>query len=169
MPKKLSDGHKKVTFLTTAPVNPLAPTAGELNAGIDVSSQILDDDFTFGPADSDTVQERALSDDTNIVTYAASNWQAAMTFWRYYDATTGLAVTTEETGYQAAKTKGTDIHVYMRENGNKSGTAWVASEEAIYIEVITDNPQLPSQNGGYIKRRVPMGPQRGAFVTVSAT
>ena len=41
-------------------------------------------------------------------------------------------------------------------------------EEAIYEEIVTDNPQLPSDTGGFIKRRVPMGPQKGAFVTAAA-
>lgn len=170
MPKSLAEGHTKVTILTdaNAPADPLNPTVAELNAGIDVSFQVLASDFSFGPDTSDTVQEPALGDDTNSTVYGASNWKCQMTFWRLFDAETGLTATADETGYQAAKTKGTTLHIYVRQNGQKSTEAWAATEEAMYEEVVTDNPQLPSDTSGFVKRVVPMGPQQGAFVTVGA-
>lgn len=168
MPKSLADGHRKLTICTTKPNNPLAPTVTELNAGIDVSLQVLASDFSYGATDSNTVSEQALGEEIAANVYTTSNWQFGLTFWRYFDATTKLAASAEETGYQAAKVKGTTLYCYLRENGKKASEAWVATEEAIFEEVITDHPQLPSDAGGFIKRRVGGAVQTGGFVTVAA-
>ena len=63
MPRVLADGKTKFTILTTAPANPAAPTAAELNAGIDLSCKVLSEGFEFGPTDSETVDEAALCDE----------------------------------------------------------------------------------------------------------
>lgn len=168
MPKSLADGHRKLTICTTEPADPLNPTPTELNAGIDVSLQVLNSDFTYGPTDSDTIAERALGEGTNSQAYGASNWQFGATFFRSFDETTGLSVTAEEAGYQAAREKGTILHCYFRENGKEASEAWGAGDEAIFEEVLTDNPQLPSDAGGFIKRRVNGAVQRGAYVEVTA-
>lgn len=161
MPKSLADGHIKLTLLTAAPANPLAPTAAELNAGIDVSCDVLASDFTWSATDSDKVAEKALCDTNNSNALGASNFQAALTFFRKFDATTGAPDTPNEDGYQAAKAKGTTLYGYMRKNGKLASAAWAASDEIpLGMEVLTDNPQEVT-GGGYIKRRIPMEPQRG--------
>lgn len=167
MPKSLADGHRKFTLLTTAPANPLLPTATELNAGIDASCQVLASDFSWGATDSDSVSEAALCEDANSATPGRSNWQAGVTFFRYFDTADKQAEVSEETGYQAAKAKGTTLYGYLRENGKKQAETWAADDEATFIEVVTDRPQ--NMDGtGFIKRRVPMLTQRGADVVVAA-
>ena len=51
---------------------------------------------------------------------------------------------------------------YARETAKESTEAWAAADE-IYLglEVLTDSPQRLGDGGGYIKRRIPMEPQRG--------
>ena len=49
----LADEHIKFTILTAKPANPAAPTAAELNAGIDASCLVLADNFQWSAADSD--------------------------------------------------------------------------------------------------------------------
>lgn len=161
MPKSLADGHIKLTICTTKPANPAAPTVTELNAGIDVSCDVLASDFLWTPTDSDKVAEKPLCAPNNANAIGAGNYQAGATFFRMFDETTKNADVTEEAGYQAVKAKGTRVWGYARETAKLSTEAWAAADE-IYLglEVLTDSPQR-TDAGGYIKRRVPMEPQLG--------
>jgi hypothetical protein len=162
MPKSLADGHSKLTLLTTEPANPAAPTAAELNAGIDVSCAVLASDFTWSAGDSDKVNEKALCTTNNANSIGASNFTAGLTLFRYFDDGTGAVDVTEDAAFQAIKAKGTTVWGYLRENGKLATEDWVDGDEIVLgLEVQTDNPQRPSNAGGYIKRRVPMEPQNG--------
>lgn len=157
MPRSLADGHIKVAILTTKPANPAAPTVTELTAGIDASCAIMASDFAFGATDSDKVAEKALCVTNNAQALGAGNYTAAMTLFRYFDATTKNADATADTAFAAVETKGTTLWVYARETAKLATEAWAASDE-IYLgaEVITDTPQPPSDRGGFIKRRTVM-------------
>ena len=63
-------------MLTTKPANPAAPTATELNAGIDLSCDVMASDFTWGATDSDKVAEKALCVENNANALGASNFAA---------------------------------------------------------------------------------------------
>ena len=162
MPRSLADGHIKFTILTTAPADPDNPTAAELNAGIDASCNILSSDFQWGATDSDKVAEKALCTVNNANALGASNFQGGLTPFRYFDATTKNAHTTEDEVFQALKVKGTTFWGYARNTAKLSTEAWAADDE-IYLgaEAITDTPQLPSDRGGFIKYRVPLEIQQG--------
>lgn len=162
MPKSLADGHIKFTILTVEPANPDAPTVAELNAGIDASCNILASDFTWSAADSDKINEKALCTENNTNALGPSNFSAGVTAFRYFDETTENPDLTEDAVYQAIKAKGTEWWGYARETAKKSTDAWEAAD-AIFLgmKVISDNPQRPSNAGGYIKSRVPLEPQDG--------
>lgn len=167
MPKSLADGKTKFTVLTTAPALPGAPTLTELNAGIQAAANILASDFTFGATDSDTVGERSLADKNNVNALSASNYTAGITVFRYFDTTTGVVATSEDTLFTAVKAKGTELWCYARKMGKDAGDAWASTDE-IYLgaKVITDEPAPPSDLGGYIKFRVPMQVQAAyPFIT----
>lgn len=162
MPKSLADGHTKFTILTAKPVNPEAPTAAELNAGIQMSANVLFSDFTWTAADSDKVAERTLEDTENRNALGASNFTAGFTVFRAFDAATGAVDPAEDAAYQAAKAKGTTLWGYTRRIGKLAAADWAASDEiALGMEVLTDIPQEPSDAGGYIKKRIPCEPQQG--------
>lgn len=161
MPKSLADGHTKLTILTTKPANPAAPTATELNAGTDVSCDVLESDFTWSAADSDKIQEKVLCTKNNANAIGASNYQAGITLLRDFDATSKNAHATLDAGFQALKIKGTRVWGYLRETAKDSTDPWAVDDEiSLGLEVITDVPQRVG-SGGYIKRRVPMEPQDG--------
>lgn len=161
MPKSLADGHVKFTIVTTEPADVDSPTAVELNAGIDLSCDVLASDFVWSAADSDKVAEKALCDTNNANALGASNFQAGATLFRYFNATTGAIEATEDAGYTALKTKGTTVWGYVRKSGKLATDAWAAGDIAdLGMEVLTDAPQDIS-GGGYIKKRIPMEPQRG--------
>lgn len=170
MPKSLADGHIKLTILTTKPADPENPTAAELNAGIDVSCNVLASDFLWTAADSDKVAEKALCDTNNANALGASNFQAGLTPFRYFDNTTKNPSATEDAAFDAMKVKGTELWGYARKDGNLAEVPWAAGQE-IYLgqHVLTDEPQAPSDQGGYIKYRVPMESQKGwPFIEVAA-
>jgi len=156
MPRSLADGRTKFTILTTKPDNPAEPTITELNAGLHYEDNVLASDFVFGATDSDKVAEKPLSAQSNANALAASNFQCAFTVFRYFDATTGAPDTTADAKFAAVKTKGSQLWAYARKTGKPAGAAWAADDE-IYLgaEIATDEPQPPSDLGGYIKYRVP--------------
>lgn len=159
MARVLADGKTKFTILTTAPVNPAAPTATELNAGIDLSCDILTSDFTWTATDSDKIAEKALCDKGNSNAIGAGNYSAGVTLWRKY-ATAGGPDAAAETGWAALLEKGSEVYGYARESDKDSTEAWASGDE-IYLGglVATDTPQR-TDGTGFIKRRVPMEPQR---------
>lgn len=161
MPKSLADGHMKLTILTTEPADPAEPTVTELNAGIDVSCDVLASDFTWSATDSDKFAEAALCETSNANSLGRDNFTAGLTLFRYFDATTGAVDETEDAAYQALKVKGTTVWGYLRNNGKLATEAWAATDIAdLGLKVLTDRPQV-SSGGGYIKHRIPMEPQSG--------
>jgi len=156
MPRSLAAGRRKVTILTTEPVDPEAPTAVELNAGLQASPRILASDFMFGATDSDTIAERALAEENNANALGASNFQFGMTVWRYYDETGASDPTEGDNIYQALKTKGAEVWVYLRETSKRAAEVWAADDEiSLGGRVQLDLAQMPEGDSGYIKRRVP--------------
>lgn len=154
MPRALSDGTVKLTLLTTKPADPYAPTTTELSAGTDISCSVLSSDFALGPTDSDKIAEKPLCTEGNANALGPSNYAANITLFRYFD--TGVAEDPEDDAYQAMKTKGTEVYLVMRQTDKKSTAAWAATDECEVYYAITDNPQKPTDAGGYIKRRVPL-------------
>lgn len=171
MPRSLADGHTKFIILTQEPANPAAPTVAELEAGIDASCAILNSDFTFGAADSDKVQEKALCTENNANSLGPSNYTAGITLFRYFDATnTGQADAVADAAFAACKVKGTELWCYGRRTAKKSTDA-VAAEDELFLgaHVLVDEPQPPSDLGGYIKMRAPMEIQDAwPFIEVAA-
>jgi hypothetical protein len=154
MPKSLADGTIKLSILSTKPVNPLAPTVTELTAGLDASCNVLSSDFSLGATDSDKIAEKALCQEGNSNALGPSNYQGGLTVFRYFDS--GVAEDPEDDVFQALKAKGARVWIAMRQTSKKSTEAWAATDEVEVFEAISDNPQMPSDAGGYIKRRVPL-------------
>jgi hypothetical protein len=159
MARVLADGKTKFTVLVTAPVNPKAPTAAELNAGIDLSCDILSSDFNWSATDSDKVAEKALCDTGNSNAIGAGNYTAGLTLWRKF-ATAGGFDAAAEAGWAALSEKGAEVYGYARESDKDSTEPWEAADE-IYLggSVVTDTPQR-TDGSGFIKRRIPLEPQR---------
>ena len=164
----LADGKTKFTVLTTKPANPAAPTAAELNAGIDLSMHVLTSDFTFGAVDSDKVAEKALGASGNANAIGASNYQIGLTIWRKF-LTAGGFDTADEAGWSALKVKGTTAWAYARQTDKDASAAWAATDE-VYLgaEFTTDTPQR-TDGTGFVKYRIPGEVQTGyPFIAVAA-
>lgn len=166
--KVLADGKTKFTILTTKPANPAAPTAAELNAGIQLADHVLTSDFTFGAVDSDKVAEKALGSSGNANAIGAANYQIAFTIWRKF-LTAGGFDAADEAGWAAIKVKGATLYAYARQTDKDAAAAWAATDE-IYLgaEWVNDTPQR-TDGTGFVKYRVPGEIQRGyPFISVAA-
>lgn len=157
MAKSLADGRTKVAILTTKPADPALPTVAELEAGIDASCAILSSDFSVGPSSSETVDEKALCQEGNAVTFGASNASIEFSAFREWDETgKPLTTATGEIGdavFQATKIKGSRLWMYIRETSKKSLEPFAPGDELYGVEFITDHPQYVDRTG-YQKRRV---------------
>ena len=158
--KSLADGKKKITLLTTKPANEESPTALELNAGEDVSCNVLDSDFNWTNTDSATFDEKPACAKGQVLALGASNYDLAATFIREYLEAGGADIAGLDAGYQAVKTKGSVVWIYVRETAKDSDEDWAATDE-IYLggKVQSDAPARVN-NDGNIKRRVKFLPQR---------
>lgn len=168
MQRVLADGKIKFTLLTTAPVDPKAPTAAELNAGIDLSCKVLTEGFEFTAGDSDKVAEKALCDEGNANALAASNFKAGFTIWRYYLDGGGVDPSADA-GFVAVKEKGTTLWGYARKTDKVATEDWEAGDEIqLGAEFTNDTPQDPGA-GGWLKYKIPCEVQRGwPFIEVAA-
>lgn len=128
-----------------------------MNAGIDVSTQLLKSDYKFGPTGSDTVDDAPLTAAGNATTFGAGNFDAGVTVFRYLDST-GKAVLLEDVAYQTFKTKGTELYCYER-RGPLYEDQWAAADVFNAAIVVTDHPQPPADMGGYMKATIPLGVQ----------
>lgn len=167
MPKSQAAGHTRTVLLLDAPVDPENPTAAELNAGIYISCDILDDDFTFGATDSDKIAEKAQCEANNSNSLGASNYEAGITPFRSFDDV-GVS-DADDNVFQATKVKGTEAYMYSRRTSKGSKETMAAGDE-LYLgaKVITDEPQSPQDKGGFIKYRVPMEVQEAwPFIEVA--
>ena len=154
----LADEHIKFTILTAAPADPAAPTAAELNAGIDASCLVFADDFAWSATDSEKVGERALCEATAAQSPGVSNYDLGFTAWRYFDSTTGNPDATADELFDAVKVKGTELYGYVRRTGKKHSAAWAAGDEIqLGGRFSTDTPQAIA--GGFIKYRIPCDAQ----------
>ena len=163
----LADGKTKFTILTTKPADPAAPTAAELNAGIDLSCKVLASDFEFGPTDSETIDEAALCDEGAASAYGRSNYAAGFTLWRYFLEAGGVDPS-EDAGFEAVKVKGATLWGYKRMTDKPATDDWETGDEITFgAEFTNDHPQ--AQSGGWMKFRVPGQVQRGwPFAEVGA-
>lgn len=168
--RSLADGHIKFIILTTAPANPAAPTVAELAAGIDASCNIAAGDFLWSATDSDKVADKALCVLNNANSLGPSNYQGGVTPFRYFDDVTQNPDVTADAVFGALKVKGTELWGYARQTA-KLSTDDIAADDEIFLgaRFLTDEPQKPSDLGGFTKFRVPLEIQEAwPFITVAA-
>lgn len=156
--KVAADGKKKFTLLLTKPAA-AKPTAAELNAGKDISCAVLDSDANWTNTASDRFNEKPACTTGNSQALGASNYDTALTFLREYLSAGGIDTAGLDAGYQAVKTKGTTVWIYLREADKLSTAAWAVGDE-IHLggEVISD-AAMRVNNDGNLKRRIEFLPQ----------
>lgn len=175
MPRTLADGRIRLDALTTAPADLTGYTGGvveitvdELAAGERLSTRIMKSDYRLSATPSDTVNETVLAAEGNAVVYGASNYEGSLTPFRFYTSA-GVADPLNDVAYDLLQEKGTELWLPER-TGPTEAQAWAAGDVGELYHIITDNPQVPSSAGGFIKRTVPLGVQnRWAFIVTGTS
>jgi hypothetical protein len=165
--KTLADARTRLTILTTPPADLAAITAAELSAGIEASCKVAKNGTRFSPTASDTMSDPAFCDEGNAQTLGPSNYEASLAPFLYLDDTTGAYVALDNAVYEAAGVKGAEL-VYVLRRGPKYDEPWAAGDRYKAYVAVSDNPQEPTETGGYIKENIPLLVQRAELEGVVA-
>jgi hypothetical protein len=165
--RMLSKGRTKVAVLTTAPVDPAAPTVAELTAGIDAADFIPSSMWTWTAGDPNTVDDTPLSSPGASETPDEATYDLNFGVYRGFAALGGFDAT-EDALFQAVKVMGTTLWIYARKTDKMSTEAWEAADE-IFLggEVQTSSPKNVDE--GNVKYDIALFPQRMyEFIEVAA-
>lgn len=161
MPLTLQDGRRKLVAFTTDITDDADPTAlsvDDLPPGVEIQCKILKSDFRLSPVASDTVADTPLCSTGNAVVFGASNYEGNVTPFVYFDEHGDLEVA-ENDVYEIFAEKG--AHVWILDRIGKPESEPLAAGDPYRLwHVITDEPQDPTDAGGYIKHPTPLGVQR---------
>lgn len=152
--RMLADDKIKFTILTASPVDPAAPTASELNAGIDASLKISKDGFRWSAADSDKIAEPALGSATNASVPGMGNYDLGFTVWRQFDGSAGGFDSLADVVFNAVKTKNTSLWCYARKTDKLATAVWATSDEIMLGAVVTTDTPKTSNVTGYIRYEI---------------
>ena len=165
--KTLADQNIKIAMLTSVPTDLSAIPLATLTAAKDVSCLLAASGTRFSATASETIADPATCESANTHVFGASNYEAsASPFW-YLDATTGKYAAADNAAYEALRQKGSRVVFVLRE-GPRYDVAWATGDTYEAFEVITDNPQRPTEAGGWVKRNIPMATQRAELHGVVA-
>ena len=165
--RMLGHDKTKLAILTTAPVNPAAPTLSELNAGIDATFLVSKQGFTFSASDSETISDPSLGSASNSSVPTLGNYDVAFTVWRQYLAGGGIDPAGDAL-FAALKTKGTELWAYARRSDKLASAAWAAGDEIYLGAYFIVDTLKATEPAGYIRYDVTGLPQEGyPFITVA--
>ena len=162
MPKSLFEGNIRVDVLITPPANRSAVTITELADAIPLSCAILRTGYRLSPTGSDTLNEPALCETGNSVTFGASNYEATMTLFRYLTEA-GLSDPDQDIAWETFVEKGIAVDLIER-IGPPAAKDWAEGDPYRLFPVITDDPQQPTDLTGYQKFVQPFGVQGGVVL-----
>ena len=124
-------------------------------------SQYVVSTTSIGPTASDTVNERSITDVSNVVVPTVGNYEGTLVLFRDY--TTG-APTASDPLTTIAGTAGVTGWI-VRRVGKASTAAATTGDKVDVFKFTTDNPQVSGGSGdGYIKATIPLL-QAGTFKT----
>jgi hypothetical protein len=135
------------------------PTVAELNAGKDISCAVLDSDANWTNTASDRFAEKPACTVGNSMALGASNYDTALTFLREYLSAGGADTAGLDAGYQAVRTKGTTVWIYLRETDKLSTAAWAVGDEIHLGGEVVSDAAMRVNNDGNLKRRIEFLPQ----------
>ena len=149
-------------WVATADItNTAAISAAKLTAAANISQYVVST-TSVGPTASDTVNERSITDVSNVVVPTIGNYEGNLVLFRDY--TTG-APTASDVLTTIAGSAGVTGWLVKRV-GLPSTTAAAASQKIVFVgKFTTDSPQVSGGSGdGYIKATIPLL-QAGTFAT----
>ena len=103
---------------------------------------------------SESINDPRLCDEGNTTVLGASNYEANWSIFRYFDED-GAVDPAEDWLFDLVRVKNSTVVAALRENGRTYDKEWTAGEEGELWVMKNDNPQRPTDTGGYIRRVVP--------------
>lgn len=140
--KLLSDGNWKVTYVPTL-ADFEAPTAAELNAGLDIQTIVAMNNFSLGATGENTIDDPALASRSNDQAPGKTTFEGSMEFFRYREELSDVA-------YQTFSTAGIGGFWVVR-TGQAHEDDWATGDDARVFGAITGNPRPLSPSGGFEK------------------
>lgn len=162
MPRVLADGKRKVVFFDERPLDIKNISVTEFAAAKDGSCNILSTGFQFGPAASDTVEEKPLCVEGNVQALGNANAQVGMTLFRYFDED-GTPDPEADWLFEMHRERGNTVWAASLLRGVPSAADVKASDSYHFIEYTTDTPLDQDDLTGYVKNPVTGLPQAYAF------
>lgn len=171
MPRSIAEGRIKVTVLAADPELPSDGSgfidAATLNGGQDAQCNLARNGTRMSAAASDTINDPRLCDEGNANVLGASNYEWSWVVFRYYDES-GDVDDTDDWLFDAVAEKGATIVAARRQNGKPHDEAWTDGEVGYLWIGVNDNPQEPTDLGGYQKVTVPFSDIRRVKFTVGS-
>lgn len=148
-PKMLNTANRKLVWVPTI-ANLAAPTATELNAGVELTCLVTAADFSLGITGNETITDAALCDDIDTSVPGRATAEATMNFFRFKDAADDLGWTTFT---------GKGLHGYLVQRigqitdvQRQEDQPFVAADEVQIYEATTHDPRIMSPaTAGYEK------------------
>lgn len=155
-PRVLAELKQKIVILPDYTGSLTEVPLSDLEDAIDVSCRAVAADTRYSATDSDTLTDSAVCEPANAQTLGASNAEGRLALFRYFDEENpGQYHEQYDQGYQAAKVKGTELVIVIRDTGKEWDEPFAAEDEIEVYRVTTDHPQKPQDRTGYQKRVIP--------------
>ena len=157
MPTKMLNPNTTIWVVPAAGiVDPTAPTAAEITAGVNISCAITRG-YTLNPTDSDTDDTASICDTGNVETRLYDNYEGEITFFRDANSADGTSVF--NTAFNLFKQPDQDVWV-IRRLGKKSTVAVTAGDEVELFRFTNDRTRsVDGGDAGPIQFTVPLLPQ----------
>lgn len=129
-----------------------APTAEELNAGIDITCAITSADYTLGWTERDTDDSKSLCDDSNVANPIYKNYEGDLTFFR--DANSENAESVYNIAYELFRTP-LQPGFLVERVGKAADEPFVDGDDVSVFYFLSGDPRTVNEDGAPIRMQVP--------------
>ncbi len=154
--RQVSNGNVTVWWVTSI-ADPSAPTAAEINAGLNLSSAIAWNNYQLGANGSDDVEDRAITDSGNSVSRGFPDFGATLDFFREGNQTDTTSIYYQ--AFQTFKAQGIAGYLVVR-YGQALPTAVAAAPQIVSVyKTLTDKVSDDTEGDDSVKFEVNFLPQ----------
>lgn len=161
--RTLADARTRLSIITVVgDVDLAAITLTQVQSGIDASCDVAKSGTRYSATASEMTADARFCDEGNPQVYGASNYEATIVPYWYLDPATGAYAEADNATYEALRVKGTTT-IHVLRDGPPYSQEWAVGDIYDAYKVISDNPQRPTDTGGYIKRTIPLAVQEAVL------
>ena len=154
--RQVSNGNVTVWWVTSI-ANPAAPTAAEINAGLNLSEAIAWNNFELGSSGSDDVDDRAITDVGNAISRGFPDFSATLDFFREANAADSASI--YQQAFELFKESGILGYLVVRYGQAAPDTVAVAGQIVSDYYFVTDYVADDTEGDDSVKFEVSFLPQ----------